>query len=385
VACTYTITYTSFWITYWGSENPDLPPWITFNAGTRTFSADIDDRSYATTATNTYHIYMRAEIGADQTVNPVSDTIGFEVVITDPCLVETKQIAANIGTVARTYWIGDTADTWSYDPYVSKVDGTYSVTEGCGPITSVIAVLDSDYNTYVPMNFTEYPWMSIDWNVGTSKFDVTVDTSDVQYATNAAQDFYIYATLDEYQYEYPILTNKDMHWLAEPFTVTLKNCQVNSFNMPTLADVTWNVYTPVYWHYVADFTENPDASTVKSGDTDCGYVITYEYKWKTYWDTVIDLPAFLTWNNVDKRFEWQTDDPSWITTVMNTYEIQVIGTIDSTQQNPALVGTTSFILTVNNGCLDDEMTVTVNNAADYIYYINEDTFAPGLAYVNNRP
>lgn len=171
-----------------------------------------------------------------------------------------------------------------------------------------------------------------------------------------------------------------MHFLAEPFSVTLRNCEVGSFNMPTLADVTWNVYTPVYWVDVADFTEVPDASTLRSPATDCGYTITYEYKWKTYWDTVIDLPAFIIWNASDKRFEWQTDDPSWITTVMNTYEIQVIGTIDGTQQNPALVGTTSFILTVNNGCLDDEMTVQTTDAADYIYYIGENTFQTGLVF-----
>jgi hypothetical protein len=46
---------------------------------------------------------------------------------------------------------------------------------------------------------------------------------------------------------------------------------------------------------MTQFAEAPLAGFIKTGDN-CGYAVTYTALWRDYYDTVIPLPPFITWN-----------------------------------------------------------------------------------------
>jgi hypothetical protein len=251
----------------------------------------------------------------------------------------------------------------------------------CGPIVTDFYLLDSTNNEYYPLNFTDYPYLTYTDNSGVSTHTLSVQTSDPYYTTNANFIIYVRSILVDYQYDYP---DPSMAFLYDTITLNIRNCMVDSFTKPAQpADIFYNVHTPVWWEPFGPFVSVPDAATLRTPAVACGYTITYTRLWHNYWDTIIELPDFIIWNGDDERFEIYTDDPGWISDLMNEYVICVEGTIDETQQYPALVDSVCFNLEVNNGCLLDEMSVTTTNAeiADgYIYYINENTEYPTHVY-----
>ena len=44
------------------------------------------------------------------------------------------------------------------------------------------------------------------------------------------------------------------------------------------------------------FTQVPDATTLPGGSTDCGYLLTYTAKYRTFFDTLVELPSFIVWD-----------------------------------------------------------------------------------------
>jgi hypothetical protein len=118
--------------------------------------------------------------------------------------------------------------------------------------------------------------------------------------------------------------------------------------------------------------------------------VTYTAQWYTYWKTIRegeDLPEFLTWNDSNRRFEIYSTDIEDVTTKRLTYKIQLKGSISKEQQPSGFEGTLSFNLIVTNDCLTDKIT-THSVISDYIYYLNEDTYAPdfvkGLAIPQDK-
>ena len=78
------------------------------------------------------------------------------------------------------------------------------------------------------------------------------------------------------------------------------------------------------------------------------------------------------WNPTDFRYEIQTNDPLDITHTRQIYKLELTASISSADMNPILQKTQVVELIVENGCLNDQMTV-VTSISDYTYYINENT------------
>ena len=84
------------------------------------------------------------------------------------------------------------------------------------------------------------------------------------------------------------------------------------------------------------FTENPLLSSLPMYSTQCGYAITYEAKWRTYYNTLIDLPYFITWSEADRTFTIYSTDENDLTTNYQTYTIELIGTVAESDQSPVI-------------------------------------------------
>ena len=85
----------------------------------------------------------------------------------------------------------------------------------------------------------------------------------------------------------------------------------------------------------------------------CEYTLSYTPTWKTFYDTEIDLPSFITWNESERRFEIYSEDPDDIDTTRQTYTIQMTVAVDIADMDPIIEKTMEFELVVENNCLDD--------------------------------
>ena len=153
---------------------------------------------------------------------------------------------------------------------------------------------------------------------------LSVFTDDPSKVNNEWQTFYIKVMLDDYYLLYP----ETIHY--DSFRVMLKNCQVADFSEGSMSQlgfgansqITYNVYTPVYWIYLPEVTQVLESSSpYRSSAQQCGYTLTYTPTWKTFYDTQIDLPPFVTWNESERRFEIYSEDPNDIDTTRQTYLI----------------------------------------------------------------
>ena len=140
--------------------------------------------------------------------------------------------------------------------------------------------------------------------------------------------FYLKVSLDNYSILNPV---NAVRW--EPIRIRLKNCIVSDFTFPTVSDVQYTLYTPVIYIQMTQFTEAPLAGFVKTGTT-CGYTVTYTVLWRNYYDTVIPLPPFITWNAALFRFEVYSKDPADLTNSRQGYKLELTGSIASTDMNP---------------------------------------------------
>ena len=99
---------------------------------------------------------------------------------------------------------------------------------------------------------------------------------------------------------------------------------------------------------------------------------------------MIDLPPFITWNESDRRFELYSEDPNDIDNTRQFYVIQLTASVSISDMNPIFEDTLQFNLILQNGCLDDEITITTD-IDDYIYYIAEDTYEPDFIQGSDKP
>lgn len=150
------------------------------------------------------------------------------------------------------------------------------------------------------------PWISLAYSA--PNYILTVQTNDPVYFTNAYVTFWVKVSLSDYSTLNPV---NDVRW--EPIQIMLKNCQVTDFTFPAVADVTYCIYTPVTHILMTQFTEVDQAGFIKPAMTSCGYAITYTAKWRDYYDTVIALPPFVTWNPTDFRYEVFSQDVNDLT------------------------------------------------------------------------
>jgi hypothetical protein len=115
---------------------------------------------------------------------------------------------------------------------------------------------------------------------------------------------YLVVSLDDYRILNPVTAVR-----VQPIQINLHNCQISDFDFPTLDPVLYNVYTPIIHILMTQFTETSVSNPRVSSPTTCGYTVTYTAKWRDFYDTVISLPEWITWNPTDFRYEVYTDDP----------------------------------------------------------------------------
>lgn len=122
------------------------------------------------------------------------------------------------------------------------------------------------------------------------------------------------------------------------------------------------------------FVQVPDSSTLPAGNSDCGYVLTYTAKYRTFFDTLVDLPGFVVWDQASRQFEIFSDDEADLTTPYRTYSIELTASTSTLDQNPPAIHTQTFIVNVENGCLLDEVSVASTPwDSSYIYHLGGQT------------
>ena len=306
------------------------------------------------------------------------DEVEYWLEVTNPCLRTdsiTEQTIADLD-----YWIKDSAVSVTFTDFEDWASTAYSDagTDLCGEKSYTIYHSDQ----FTPYAATNYPTVTdyLSYSVSGSTHTLSVETDDVSLYTNAYVTFYVRVILVDYYAVYP----QYAIWY-EPFRFRLKNCQVASYSWASVADVSYNVYTPVYWIDVPEFTQVPDDTTFsRSASERCGYTLTYTASWLNFYDTVIDLPPFITWNESDRRFEVYSADPDDIDTTRQFYVIQLTASVSLTDMDPIFEDTLQFNLYLANGCLADEITIQTD-IDDYIYYINEDTYEPDFIQGTDIP
>jgi len=117
-------------------------------------------------------------------------------------------------------------------------------------------------------------------------------------------------SLDDYRILNPVTSVR-----AEPIPINLHNCQISDFSFPVVADVYYNVYTPIIHILMTQFTETTISNPRVATPSTCGYTVTYTVKWRDFFGTALDLPKnsagvnWITWNPAAFRYEVYTDDP----------------------------------------------------------------------------
>ena len=121
-------------------------------------------------------------------------------------------------------------------------------------------------------------WLTFTSGSSSPTIDISVYSESPSVYTNQDTTYYLLIELTDYIAAYP-----DMDGFAryrEYFTVNLRNCIVNSLNVGTVhSETIYNIYTPVQWQVMDEFTMEVDTATLKDGDTDCGYPIEYTAYW----------------------------------------------------------------------------------------------------------
>lgn len=170
----------------------------------------------------------------------------------------------------------------------------------------------------------------LSYSVSSGTHTLSVQTNDVSLFTNAFVTFYVRVVLVDYYALYPQYA---IHW--EPFRFRLKHCQVASFSWTPVDSVYYNLYTPIEYVEVPEFSQVPtDVSFSKSEAERCGYAVTYSASWLIYLDSAVDLPPFILWNDNDRRFEIFSDSPSEVDFSRQYYTIQLTASISESDMNP---------------------------------------------------
>jgi hypothetical protein len=218
------------------------------------------------------------------------------------------------------YDLGDPAITEAFGAYVDQPQIDYS-NPVCGP--TAYAIVDASY-TQVDASKIGFSGNSI----------VLYQTTDLSEVTNADVQYYLKVYLPDYEVSSPSTAI-----LYEPFLVNIKNCLIDSFTTDSDSSNSYNVYAGKIYIAYSPFVEVPNAASLPLGDTVCGYALTYTAKWRTYYDTLIDLPYFIVWNKLFTRFEIFSEDEADLTTNYLTYDIELTVTTSTADQNPAATHT----------------------------------------------
>lgn len=220
------------------------------------------------------------------------------VKVSNPCLVTDGGAITPQAITSIDYWIKDAISTTTLTIFADAPttrDGsqTYLYANGdnlCGPKSYEIVMVDkttSNTNTaYLNLRETS------------TNLYIDVQTDDPVYYTNAYVTYYIKVTLDDYVREYGDYEAT----YYEAFDLDMLNCQIGSFNKDADSAEEYILYTPVEKYPYTAWTDNPVAGTARSPATVCGYTVNYSVKWRTFYDTLIDitLPNFIFWR-------WETD------------------------------------------------------------------------------
>ena len=161
-----------------------------------------------------------------------------------------------------------------------------------------------------------------------SNWQIKIQTNDPKYFTNAFNTFYVRVSLDNYSILNPV---NDVRW--EPIRINLKNCQITDFTFAAIADVPYNVYTPVIYIPMTRFTEVNNGLFKTAGPT-CGYTVTYTVIWRDFYDTVIPLPSWIIWKPTEFRYEVYTDDPKDINNTRQIYKLELTASIYVADMSP---------------------------------------------------
>lgn len=231
------------------------------------------------------------------------DEVEYWIYVTNPCLRTDSITSQSIADL--DYWIKDSALSVTFTDFEDWASTTYSYsgTDLCGEKSYTIYATDM----FTPYAASNYPTVTdfLSYSESGATHTLTVDTDDVSLYTNAYVTMYVRVILVDYYAVYP----QYAIWYEE-FRYQLKNCQVESFTWTSIADIAYNVYTPVYHVDIPEFTQVPDDTTYSRSVYDrCGYDITYTASWLNFYDTVIDLPPFILWSEADRRFEIYSADP----------------------------------------------------------------------------
>jgi hypothetical protein len=285
--CSYLVTYTAQWITYQNSvkTDPDLPPFLTWDLGTMTFTVDTDNIEYVTDTYTTYGIELVGVIGNDLTYIPVTATATFTVTVTNPCLIS-PGITTQEPITATVYPIGSSAATITLTHYLSATEtANPSKVGACGPIVTEYYLLD-DNAVYYQLNFTDYPYLS--YNDDGSNHVLTIDTSDVQYTTNNPFSIYARSYLVDYISEDP---DESFSVIYDEISIDLTNCEatLTAPSDPAAQSV-------VIFDHVATVVNI--AAYTQAGS--CAYTVTYTADWINYYDhTVTTIPDWVTFSGSD--------------------------------------------------------------------------------------
>jgi len=227
--------------------------------------------------------------------------------ITNPCLLPNGG-ALNVWAYPNTweYWIKDpqaiyqTTQTvgtpWPDQPTQSYANANGNPSNNlCG--TKTMEWLMADGTTIInngDVNAMTY-----------TNTRIHIQSNTLLHATNAVVTYIIRVRLDKYYEQYP-----NESYNSRPFTINLRTCVVTSFQKVNPSNpFAYSVYTPVVYLPFTPFVENVQAGTVKSG-TKCNHTHHYSMIWKTYWNTYITVPNFITLHDPNtglNRIEVRTD------------------------------------------------------------------------------
>ena len=143
-------------------------------------------------------------------------------------------------------WIKDMADIVDLNAFTDQATALYSAKHGgvdlCGP---------KSYAIYKSDQLTEHSEAFLTLTLlGSVQWRLSLQSNDPADYTNADVQYYLRVSLDDYR-----ILNPDEVIHFEPFTINLKNCQVDDLVTVPVADIPYNVYTPIVEIPITEFVQ----------------------------------------------------------------------------------------------------------------------------------
>jgi hypothetical protein len=219
--------------------------------------------------------------------------VPFTISVINPCELIGSNILQNTisdieywiddGSVAEVLGAGYWDDQWSQS-------SDFNQANYCG--IKLLELFDSDQ--FTPTSASYLSLSNVTPSSTATPLTLTIDTDDPQYATNSNVVYYIKVSLVDYP---------DGEVYYEPFNLNIRVCMIQSITSDSDLSHTYNIYTPVEYITYSEFTQVHVAGTQKPLDSDCGYTLDYTAQWRTYYNTLLSLPSFISWDHLNLRFE----------------------------------------------------------------------------------